>query len=129
MKNYNEVHTFNEFWPLYLKAHSSRASRALHFGGLVLSAGAAVWMLAHGLIFFIALSAVPAVIGAGLGHRMSPRTSKTSEAPESHIVDEAPLWAALADLKMFGLALTGRLGRELASTDRPSLPSKPAWSL
>jgi hypothetical protein len=126
MKNYNEVRTFNEFWPLYLQAHSSRTSRALHFGGLALSAGAAVWLLAHGLIFFIVLAAVPAAIGAALGHRMSPRTGKGR--PED-VVEGAPLWAALADLKMFGLAMTGRLDRELSSADRPSLPSKPAWSL
>jgi hypothetical protein len=121
MKNRNEVRTFNEFWPLYLQAHSSRASRAFHLGGLALSAAAAMWMLAHGLIFFIVLAAVPALLGAALGHRMSPRSIK--------VIDEAPAWAALADLKMFGLALTGRLGREMKSVDRPSLPSRPAWSL
>lgn len=120
MKNHNEVHTFNEYWSHYLRAHSSRTSRALHFGGLVLSAAAVLWLLAHGLVFFLVLAAVPAALGAFLGHRLSPR--------QSVVVDEHPGWAVLADLKMFVLAISGRLGRELAKAREAAVPSKPALS-
>ena len=120
MKNYNEVRTFNEYWSHYLRAHSSGTSRAFHFGGIALSAAATGWLLAHGLVFFIVLGAVPAMVGAWLGHRLSPR--------KSHTVDEYPGWAVRADLKMFALAVTGRLGNELARVCDVALPSKPALS-
>lgn len=123
MKNINEVRTFNEYWSHYLSAHSNGTSRALHFGGLVLSAASAVWLLAHGLIFFIVLAAIPAMVGAWLGHRLSPRTASMPD-----VVDEYPGWAVLADLKMFALAITGRLGRELAKARDIALPSRPALS-
>ena len=121
MKNYNEVQTFNEYWSHYLRAHSSGTSRAFHFGGLALSTAATGWLLAHGLVFFIVLGAVPAMVGAWLGHRMSPR--------KAHTVDEHPGWAVLADLKMFALAITGRLAQELAESADIALPSNPALSL
>jgi hypothetical protein len=122
MKNTKEIGTFNEFWPLYLQDHSSRTSRAFHFAGLALSAVSVVTLLAYGLIFFLALAAVPAMLGAWLGHRLSPRNGWAA--------DEHPDWAIVADLKMFGLALTGRLDRELSALrEAPSHPSKPAWSI
>ncbi len=124
MKNINEVRTFNEYWTHYLSAHSNGTSRALHFGGLVLSAASAVWLIAHGLIFFLVLAAVPAMIGAWLGHRLSPRKEHVLD----DIVDEHPEWAVRADLKMFALAITGRLGSELARVRDIALPSRPALS-
>lgn len=114
MNNRNDM-KFNEFWPSYLRAHSSRASRAFHFAGLALSALTAAALLACGMVFFLVLAAIPAMIGAAIGHRLSPKDDTVSP--------EHPDLAVLADLKMFGLFLTGRLEREIAKvTDTPSRP-------
>jgi hypothetical protein len=116
MNKHNEIETFQDFWPLYLRAHSSRVSRACHFTGLALSAATAGAMIACGMVFFLVLAVVPALLGAWLGHKLSPR--------HEHLADEHPDWAARADLKMFGLFLAGRLGQEL---DKLQLSSKPAF--
>ena len=110
--------TFREFWPQYLRAHSSRASRISHFAGLFAGCALGAAMLACGMIFFLPLAAVPALIGARLGHRLEPRRDTASA--------EHPDLAILADLKMFGLFLVGRLGHELAKVKE--LPSGPALS-
>jgi len=57
------------------------------------------------MIFFLVLAVVPAQVGAFVGHKLSPRQDAVSA--------EHPDWAALADLKMFALAATGRLDGEL----------------
>ncbi len=116
MANSRNVTTFREFWPRYLRAHRSRASQAFHLGGVVLSVALAAALLACGMVFFLVLAIVPAQIGAAVGHKLSP---KKDPAVEDH-----PDWAALADLRMCGLLVTGRLGREVARlADLPSVPS------
>jgi hypothetical protein len=105
MKKSQKIDTFQDFWPEYLRAHESRASRIAHFVGILLSLVLAAALVSCGMVFFLLLATVPAQIGAWLGHKLSPRKDRVS--------DEHPDWAALADLKMFGLALTGRLGGEL----------------
>jgi hypothetical protein len=70
------------------------------------------------MIFFLVLAVAPAQIGAALGHKLSPRQDPT--------VEEHPDWAAIADLKMCALMVTGRLRSELAKlTELPSVPSTP----
>jgi hypothetical protein len=113
-----KVTTFNEFWPMYLRAHASRASQAAHFTGIALSAVTAAAMISCGMVFFLVLAAVPALIGAKIGHRLNPRKDPVSA--------EHPDWAVFADVKMFVLFVVGRLGRELATVSE--LPSRPALS-
>lgn len=122
MNKSNNIDTFSEFWPRYLQAHASPVSRALHFAGILLSVLTAAALLSCGMVFFLALAIVPAQVGAWLGHKLSPRRDTVS--------DEHPDWAAFADVKMFVLAVTGRLGRELAKfADVPSQPSRPSFSV
>jgi hypothetical protein len=120
MQNRIQFNSFQDFWPAYLRAHSSAASRACHFAGLVLGLSTAVALVSCGMFFFLALAVVPPQVGAWLGHRLSFR-----RGPD--VVGEHPEWAVLADLKMFGLALTGRLSRELDRVREASAPSHPAW--
>ncbi|HVU03935.1 MAG TPA: DUF962 domain-containing protein [Polyangiaceae bacterium] len=112
MKKHNKIDTFNEFWPEYLRAHASPASRALHFAGIVLSLAVAAALVSCGMVFFLVLAIIPAQLGAYLGHKLSPRADKIS--------DEHPDWAAFADAKMFVLALTGRLSDEMRRVAVPA---------
>ena len=119
MATAKNVRTFKDFWPRYLRAHRSRASQAFHLGGVLLSIALAAALLSCGMIFFLVLAIIPAQIGAAIGHKLSPR--KEDPAVEDH-----PDWAALADLRMCALLVTGRLGREASKlAELPSVPSTP----
>ena len=107
MKESSKINTFQDFWPEYLRAHASRASRIAHFVGILGSLVAAAALLSCGMVFFLVLAIVPAQIGAAVGHKLSPRADEVSA--------DHPDWAAIADLKMFALAATGRLDRELGA--------------
>lgn len=121
MQNTNKIDTFQDFWTAYVLDHESRASRACHFGGLVLSVATAAALLSAGMVFFLVLAIVPALIGAWLGHKLSPHHDRSGS--------ERPEWAALADVKMFTLAITGRLGREIDRIHAlGAQPSRPSWS-
>jgi hypothetical protein len=121
VKKHNDVQSFEAFWPQYLKAHRDPVSRAFHFTGMALSVLTAAALVSCGMVFFLVLAIIPAQLGAKLGHKLSPRKDKLSE--------QHPDWAALADVKMFGLFLTGRLGAELAKYgELPSVPSQPGFA-
>jgi hypothetical protein len=97
--------TFAEFWPFYLGEHSKRTTRALHLVGstaglicLVLAAAIRTpALLLLGLVFGYAF--------AWIGHFFVEHNRPASF--------RYPLWSFVADWKMWGLAVTGRLGREL----------------
>src|SRR5262245_35880589 len=100
-----QMQSFAEFWPYYLGAHRKKASRVLHYMGTVFSWGA----LAAGI--FLSpwyLLAIP-FVGYGpawIGHF---GIEKNKPATFGH-----PFWSIRGDYRMFGLAITGRLGAELA---------------
>lgn len=122
MENVNKSNSFNEFWAGYLLGHDSRVSRAFHVGGVLVSVAFAAALVATGMVFFLVLATIPALLGAYVGHKLSPRH-------DGAFGGERPEWAALADVKMAALAVTGRLGREIERVRESSVrPSRPAWS-
>jgi hypothetical protein len=98
--------SFAEFWPLYLRAHRRRATRAAHYAGVIggtMGAGAAVltlelWPLAAG-------------VGAAFGLSVGSHWLFEGNRP---LLRLQPAWSALSDLRMFYLAMSGGLGREMA---------------
>lgn len=105
MTNSKYNNNFSQFWLEYLHEHDTRASRACHYIGTTLSITATALLLRAGMVFFLPLALIPAYLAAALGHRLGLRTAQTAT--------EAPVWSILADLRMFGLFLTGRLRHEL----------------
>lgn len=102
------------FWPEYLEQHRHPANRALHVAGTA----TAIALLAAGALRRDrrALLAAP-LVGYGaawLGHFLvEGNRPKTLEAPVASL---------LADVRLLGLALTGRLGREYR---RYGIPDRP----
>jgi len=102
---------FRQFWPLYLRAHSLPGTRAMHYVATAIGVMAAVEaLIAQEPWIFIAGIALAYGL-AILGHWMIERNQP--------LIGVAPVWGAVADLRMVWLALTGRLGREYAKRGLP----------
>ena len=76
--------SFEEFWPIYLRAHSEPATRALHVGGAVVGLGCGAVFLATGHPLWALAGLVAAYGAAWIGHalieRNVPGAGKMSEA-------------------------------------------------
>ncbi len=99
------MRTFAEFWPYYVREHSNRGNRYLHFVGTLSAIALAVTLVVMGW-WWLAL-AMP-VVGYGfawVGHFLVERNRP---ATFRH-----PFWSLLGDFKMFGLMAVGRMEAEL----------------
>jgi hypothetical protein len=104
------MRTFAEFWPYYVREHSNRTNRYLHFIGTLSALVLAVTLVVMGW-WWLAL-ALP-VVGYGfawVGHFV---IEKNRPATFRH-----PLWSLLGDFKMFGLMAAGRMEAELEKARR-----------
>jgi hypothetical protein len=100
-----EPRTFAEFWPYYLRQHSRRRTRALHYLGTTLVIAVALLALLSGRWWWLAAMPVAGYAFAWLGHFA---VEHNRPATFTH-----PLWSLAADFRMWALWLTGRLGHEL----------------
>jgi len=98
---------FGEFWPLYLQAHSQPATRVIHYAATVVGLGSAT-LAAVTLEPFL-------LLGIPVGYGLAISAHSFIEKNQS-MIRVNPLWGAVADLRMFWLAITGGLGRELAKS-------------
>ena len=105
----DEVGSYAEFWPVYLRAHSRPGNRRLHAVGtglgLALLAGAALtgdWRL------------VPAAVVLGYGFAWAGHFLVEGNRPATF---GHPLWSLFSDFRMLGLMLAGRLRGELDRAD------------
>jgi hypothetical protein len=101
--------TYPQFWRRYLAAHRDPRTRALHYVGSLFGLAALVlagvtrdwrWLVAAPLVGYAL---------AWLGH-----LAFEHNRPETF---GHPGWSLLSDMRMLGLFLSGRLGRELARAE------------
>ena len=97
--------TFSEFFPFYLREHALPKTRALHYVGTALVIGLAVFALATGRWLLLLGIPVAGYFFAWVAHFF---VEKNRPATFTY-----PWWSLLADFKMFGLWLSGRLGPAL----------------
>lgn len=95
---------FGEFWPLYLQAHSQPATRAVHYCATVIGVGSTI--VAAATLRPILLFGIPVAYALAIGAHAILEKNRS-------MIRVNPVWGAVADLRMFWLALTGRLTREL----------------
>jgi len=98
--------TFQEFWPSYVKAHSQPATRAFHLLGTLLGWGLLLGaiLLRNGWLALAApLAPYPIV---WFSHFFIEHNQPASFGH--------PAWSWLADQKMVGLILTGKMPAEVA---------------
>lgn len=102
----SRISTYREFWPHYLREHRRPACRALHYVGTLFTFIVPVLALTLTHWFWLALPVLgygPAWIGHFFIEKNKPATFGY------------PLWAFISDYRMFALAISGRLGPELAA--------------
>lgn len=101
--------TFEEFWPHYLSEHASPLSRLLHVSGTAMALAFLVLLTVSGNLWFLLAAVVVGYGFAWVGHVTIERNRPTTF--------RHPVWSLLGDFRLFSLACTGQLGRELRRHD------------
>ena len=97
--------SFDSFWPFYLQEHSKAATRNLHYVGTTMGLVITIFGVITANWWLMLAMPVFGYFFAWLSHW---RVEKNRPATFTY-----PLWSLLADFKMWGLWLTGRLKPEL----------------
>ena len=97
--------SYAEFWPVYLRAHSKRGTRVLHYLGTLLGLGL---LASAALLADWRLALAAPVVGYAFAWAGHFGIEGNKPATFGH-----PLWSFASDFRMLGLALTGRLAAEL----------------
>ena len=100
-----KFNSFQEVWPIYLQAHRKPATRFCHYVATVIGVGFALGALVFGIWWLM-------LLGIVLGYSMAVASHPLIEGNKA-LVGSHAVWAAISDLKMFGLAASGRLEAEL----------------
>ena len=96
--------SFVEFWPEYLRAHRKGSTRLCHYIATVV--GACVGF--YGIFTFQPLVFM---VGILAGYVIAVSSHYVFEGRKP-LVLRNPVWGAISDLRMFALALAGRLAAE-----------------
>ena len=98
--------SFREFWPHYLSEHRSAESRLLHVIGTAVAVAFILLLTLTGNLWFLLAAAVAGYGFAWVGHFLIERNRPATF--------RYPVWSLMGDFRMFALACTGQLDRELA---------------
>ena len=102
----DEMKTFEEFWPFYVREHSRVGTRALHAAGTLASTALLLALAATGRWRWL-----PVVLVAGYGPAWVAHFFVEHNRPATF---KHPLWSLMGDYKMVALMLAGRMDEEVA---------------
>jgi len=100
--------SFDEFWLIYLRAHSATGTRLFHYVGTAFAVMALVGAMLTGYWWAIAAGVAAGYAFAWAGHFLVQ-----GNTPMAFKGPRAWAYSFVSDLRMFGLAMFGRLGPEL----------------
>ncbi|MBX7218754.1 MAG: DUF962 domain-containing protein [Blastocatellia bacterium] len=106
-KGFEQVYlpqTFAEFWPLYLSMHSRPLTRVLHLCGTLLQIPIITYAALTGRWWVLAAIPFVSYGFAWFSHFMVEKNKPATFG--------RPLYSLIADYKMVGLMLSGKLWRE-----------------
>ncbi|WP_373086347.1 Mpo1-like protein [Sneathiella sp.] len=101
----NKIQTYAEFWPYYLREHSSPKGRHLHYLGTTLALFALILAIVLQMPSLILLALICGYGPAWIAHFY---IEKNRPATFSY-----PFWSLLSDFRMYFTWLSGKLPREL----------------
>ena len=96
-----EHQSFAAFFPHYLREHASPRTRALHYVGTSLVIAIWLWAVFTVNLWLLLLTPIAGYLFAWVAHFF---VEKNRPATFTY-----PWWSLIADFKMFGLWITGRL--------------------
>ena len=107
-----EHNSFAQFFPHYLREHADPRTRAFHYVGTALVIG--IWLAAVVTLtwWLLLLTPVAGYVFAWVSHAFVERNKPATFT--------YPWWSLLADFKMFGLWVSGRLGPHLRAAGVPA---------
>lgn len=101
----DRIKSFEEFWPYYVREHSKKSTRVLHFAGTTAAVATLGYALATRRPALIPLALVAGYGPAWISHffieKNRPATFKY------------PLWSLLSDFKMLGKMAKGTMDAEV----------------
>jgi hypothetical protein len=97
--------TFEDFWPAYVRAHSKGTTRVAHCVGTLLGWGILLAAIVKREWWLIALALLVPYALAWISHFLVEHNKPATF--------EHPLWSWLADHRMAGLMVAGRMGAEV----------------
>jgi hypothetical protein len=112
MKQSDRIRNFQEFWPYYVREHSKPGCRLLHFIGSSAGIICLVATFLTGNLWYIPLGFIIGYGFAWMGHFFIEHNRPATFT--------YPLWSLIADWKMWGLMITGRMDGEVERVSRAS---------
>ena len=101
----HRFNSFEAFWPYYVAEHSQSATRALHALGTTASVACALTLIAKRKWKLLPLALLPGYGTAWLAHFLIEKNKPATF--------DYPLWSFIADYKMIGLMVSGKMDTEI----------------
>ncbi len=99
------IESFEEFWPFYVKEHSKKATRTLHFVGTTAALGCVAWGVLLRKWWLVALAPV-----AGYGPAWFSHFFIEKNRPATFTY---PAWSLYADFVMWSKIIQGTMDAEV----------------
>jgi hypothetical protein len=106
----DRIKNFDEFWPYYVREHSTAGCRLLHFIGSTLGVICLISTLITGNLWFIPLGLM-----IGYGFAWSGHFFVEHNKPATF---QYPFWSFRADWKMWKITLLGGMREEIERIER-----------
>lgn len=100
-----EIKNYEDFWPYYLREHSSPATRGWHYVGTAIGLLILIYIIFTGSLKFLPLVFVSGYFFAWMSHAA---VEKNKPATFTY-----PLWSLISDFRMFYCFLSGKITAEL----------------
>src|SRR5262245_5046478 len=110
MNKEDRINTFEEFWPYYVREHSTAGCRLLHFIGSTLGVICLVSTFITGNLWLIPLG-----LALGYGFAWTGHFFVEHNKPATF---QYPLWSFRADWRMWRIMLLGRMCEEIGRIER-----------